>query len=651
MKWTCVVFLITCPLVTLGQDKEPIRLNEVIVFENRLFDKETAGIKQTTVDSLVLKENLNHTLSELLSENTPIFIKAYGRGSMATASFRGTAPSHTQVLWNGMSINSPMLGMVDFSLLPVYFIDQVELKHGGASVEDISGALGGSISINNRPDWNNTFSGKMVAGAGSFGTHETFGQVNAGSEQFQSKTRLYHTYSTNDFPFINDAIIGKPRQRNENADYRMYSVMQEFYGRLSSKDILSVKAWFHAADRSIPKLNSDESDENANINLQVDETWRVNTSWDHNYRDGTISINAGVNVQRLDYTLQNFIRVGFVPAVYSESQATSYINKLQVVHDLSPSTTFKLAVNINHHRVNTADSVAKTGYEGHRNEMLWFGGIYKNVNDRLNLRAVLRQDYVDNEFIPAIPSVGFDWKLSDSRELYLKGNIIRNYRIPTLNDLYWQPGGNPDLRPEQGVTTEMSLAWKKRGKRLFVESQLTGFHSNIKDWIIWIPSFKGFWEPRNVKKVIARGIELSTKIKSDLGPVRLSLNVNYAFTRSLNYGETNTWGDESYGKQLVYIPVHSGNVFANLHYKGYTFTVQHNSFSRRFTTSSNDLTERDNLPNYYMNNIYLSKVFKWKKLTFEPQLKVYNLFSEYYRSVLDRRMPSRNYMVLLMTRF
>lgn len=651
MKWACVVFLMACPLVTLGQEKEPVRLKEVKVFENRLFDKETAGLKQTRVDSIVLKENLNHTLSELLSENTPIFIKAYGRGSMATASFRGTAPSHTQVLWNGMSINSPMLGMVDFSLLPVYFIDQVELKHGGASVEDISGALGGSISMNNKPDWHNTFSGKMVVGAGSFGTHEAFGQVNAGNGQFQSKTRLYHTYSRNDFPFINDAVIGKPRQRNENADYRMYSVMQEFYGRLSSKDILSVKAWFHSADRSIPKLNSDESDEHANINLQRDETWRINTSWDHNYRGGTISLDAGVNVQRLDYTLQNYIRIGFIPAIYSESQATSYINKLQVVHDLSPSATFKLAVNINHHRVNTADSVAKTGYGERRNEMLWFAGIYKNVNDRLNLRAVLRQDYADNELVPAIPSAGFDLKLSGNRELYLKGNIIRNYRIPTLNDLYWQPGGNPDLRPEQGVTGEMSLAWKKRGEKLWIASQLTGFHSNIRDWIIWIPSFKGFWEPRNVKKVIARGIELSAKVKSGIGPVRLSLNVNYAFTRSLNYGETNTWGDESYGKQLVYIPVHSGNVFANLHYKGYTFTVQHNSFSRRFTTSSNDLTARDDLPNYYMNHVYLSKVLKWKKFTFEPQLKVYNLFNEYYRSVLDRRMPSRNYMILLMARF
>lgn len=30
-----------------------------------------------------------------------------------------------------------------------------------------------------------------------------------------------------------------------------------------------------------------------------------------------------------------------------------------------------------------------------------------------------------------------------------KASIARNYRYPTLNDLYFKPGGNPDLRPRK----------------------------------------------------------------------------------------------------------------------------------------------------------------------------------------------------------
>ena len=85
------------------------------------------GAQKTPLDTTVLRENITNSLADVLSQNSSIFIKSYGRGTLATASFRGTAPSHTQVTWNGMKMNSPMLGMVDFSLIPSYLIDDAAL--------------------------------------------------------------------------------------------------------------------------------------------------------------------------------------------------------------------------------------------------------------------------------------------------------------------------------------------------------------------------------------------------------------------------------------------------------------------------------------------------------------------------------------------
>ncbi len=653
MRCCCLALLMaSCLLKSYAQKADSVLLKEVVIESNRLFDKETAGGKETRVDSLVLAENLNHTLSEVLSENTPIFIKSYGRGSMATASFRGTAPSHTQVLWNGMSINSPMLGMVDFSLLPVYFIDDLTLQHGGNSVEQIGGALGGSISISNRPNWDNTFSGRMVSGYGSFNTFEEFAQVNVGNERFQSKSRGFYTYSKNDFPFVNDQAIGHPKQRNELADYTMYSFMQELYGKINDHNIVSFKGWFHNADRSIPRLNSFEGADDANINRQYDRTWRLQTSWDHYYNSGKISGSVGLNIQELDYQLLNRIGgQGFQSGIYSTSTAQSLISRMQVNHDFTPSSSINFNINVNRHQVHTEDSVKRIGYEEFRNEMLMFLGYYHTLWDRLNIRTAIRQDYVDGEFIPVIPYLGVDLKVSPEHDLYLKANITRNYRVPTLNDLYWQPGGNPDLQPERGITQEIGLAWKGNFKSIKLESQVTGFYSDITNWILWVPSFRGYWEPRNVRRVEARGIEIAVKAKYDIGQVKLTLNGNYAMTKSLNYGDINTWGDESYGKQLVYIPVHSGNLFINAVYRTYKITWQHNSFSRRFTTSSNDVTSRDDLPNYFMNQLFLGKEFTWHNTVWEARVNIYNLFDEYYRSVLSRRMPGRNYMFLIMMRF
>ncbi|HNY24566.1 MAG TPA: TonB-dependent receptor plug domain-containing protein, partial [Bacteroidales bacterium] len=79
------------------------------------------GIQKTVIDTLALRESISGSLASVLTQNSTLFIKSYGRATLSTASFRGTAPSHTQVTWNGMKLNSPMLGMVDFSQIPSYF--------------------------------------------------------------------------------------------------------------------------------------------------------------------------------------------------------------------------------------------------------------------------------------------------------------------------------------------------------------------------------------------------------------------------------------------------------------------------------------------------------------------------------------------------
>ncbi|NLA23963.1 MAG: Plug domain-containing protein [Bacteroidales bacterium] len=65
------------------------------------------GLKVSRIDSLVYDENRQYSISELIAWKTPVFVKSYGRGSMATVSFRGTDPSHTKLTWNGLPLNSP----------------------------------------------------------------------------------------------------------------------------------------------------------------------------------------------------------------------------------------------------------------------------------------------------------------------------------------------------------------------------------------------------------------------------------------------------------------------------------------------------------------------------------------------------------------
>lgn len=113
-------------------------------------------------------------MADILTFNTSIFVKQYGRATLSTVAFRGTSPSHTQVTWNGMRINSPMLGMTDFSMIPSYFIDDASLLHGTSSVNEAGGGLGGAVKLSTRPADADGFNLQYTQGVGSFSTFDEF---------------------------------------------------------------------------------------------------------------------------------------------------------------------------------------------------------------------------------------------------------------------------------------------------------------------------------------------------------------------------------------------------------------------------------------------------------------------------------------------
>ncbi|NJL13466.1 MAG: TonB-dependent receptor plug domain-containing protein [Microscillaceae bacterium] len=59
------------------------------------------------------------TLGQLLQALSSLYVREYGPQQLSSLSFRGTGSSHTAVLWQGININSPTLGMSDLGTLPV----------------------------------------------------------------------------------------------------------------------------------------------------------------------------------------------------------------------------------------------------------------------------------------------------------------------------------------------------------------------------------------------------------------------------------------------------------------------------------------------------------------------------------------------------
>jgi len=658
-KISIIVFLLLIFKTSLFSQyqTDTVRISRIEISAKYHFNKDEAGMKSILVDTLILQQKVDATLSQILSENTSVFIKNHGRGALSTASFRGTAASHTQVNWNGININSPMAGMVDFSLIPVFLIDEMKLNFGGASLSENNGGLGGSININNSANWNDKFSLKLTQSIGSYRTFEDYFQINIGSNRIKSKTRLYFNYSKNDFTFINrgianfDTVSGEfynPLDTNDNANYKMYGVLQEFYFKPNTKSIFSLKWWGQNAFRTIPRATSYEGPDNSNRNLQTDFDNKIVLDWKHYSLKNKFLFLSGFSFKKLTYELKNnIVGLGFVPVIYSDSYQKSSYNKFIYTYFFNDDFSLNIGLNADIHWVETIDTVKDIGYNQKREEISGFVSIKKNFYDKINLNLLVRQSLFGRKFAPITPFLGIDYKPFSKHQFVLRGNISRNHHLPSLNDLYWQPGGNPYLLPESGISEEFGVEYYKISKKNKFSAEVSVYKSDIKNWIIWLPSYQGYWEPKNISRVLSKGIELTANMRGNFGQVIYNFSGSYAYTSSKNYGDINIWGEQAYGKQLVYVPKHSGNFMVNFYFKGFYVTYQHNSYSERFTTSSNDITKRDWLYPYFMNDLFVGKTINFNNHKISISVKSYNLLNETYHSILYRPMPKRNYMLTL----
>ena len=193
-------------------------------------------------------------------------------------------------------------------------------------------------------------------------------------------------------------------------------------------------------------------------------------------------------------------------------------------------------------------------------------------------------------------------------------SVSRNYRYPTLNDWYFRPGGNPDLKPERGFGYDAGYSFSLTffGDRVSLSGEGFWFDSYIDDWILWLPagSAKNFYTPLNLKKVHAYGVEQSLSFGWSFAEAwTLAADGNFTWSPSINCGEPYKWC----------------------------------WYSDRFTMSSNDYTISGFIPDYFMSDVTLSKNFSFTWAGITVSLAVKNLFDEDYVTVLSRPMPGINF--------
>ena len=645
------------------REKGVVTIREVPVWGRR--PMKSIGVQETRLDSLILKENIALSIADVLTFNSPIFVKQYGRATLSTGSFRGTGPSHTQVTWNGMRINNPMLGMTDFSMIPSYFIDDASLLHGTSSVNETGGGLGGLVRLSTAPADIRGFGLQYIQGIGMFRTFDEFLRLEWGDEHWQVSTRAVYQSSANDFKYRNRDkkeniyddemnIVGSyyPTERNKSGAFDDVHVLQEVYYDTKRGDRFGLNAWYINSNRELPLLTTDYADDKQFENRQREHTLRSVLSWDHYRSDWKFAAKAGYIHTWMAYDYRKDPGSGIMNSITrSRNKVDTFYGQADGEYTPNGNWFFTAGISAHQHLVESIDKDIIlqqggkdiVGYDKGRIELSASVSAKWRPTERLGLSAVLREEMYGTKWA-TVPAFFADCQLSKRGNIVAKASVSRNHRFPTLNDLYFLPGGNPDLRSESGFSYEAGLSFAVGKENVYsLSGSASWYDQHIDDWILWLSTPKGFFSPRNIKQVHAYGVEMQANLA--VIPARdwkLTMNGTFSWSPSINEGEPISPADQSVGKQLPYEPEFSATVTGRLTWRSWGLLYQFCYYSERYTMSSNDITLSGRLTPYLMNNLSLDKAFalKWADLTLKGTVN--NLFNEEYLSVTARPMPRMN---------
>uniref|UniRef100_UPI0025FB3222 TonB-dependent receptor plug domain-containing protein n=1 Tax=uncultured Chryseobacterium sp. TaxID=259322 RepID=UPI0025FB3222 len=335
------------------------------------------------------------------------------------------------------------------------------------------------------------------------------------------------------------------------------------------------------------------------------------------------------NVFRAAYTEENFQYFDNISNPKSSGgTGKNYIMKNDFNYFLSPKWNLNI---IGEFQVNKGEGYMSGIKEVSRKVGSLAGLLRYFATEDLRFEAGIKKDFVEDYSSPVLLSFSGNWNLTKWYNLNL--NAAKNFRYPSFNDLYWQPGGNMNLKPETAYQFDLKNQFTIAGVKLM----LTPYYIRITDMITWIPTSMGYYSPVNTYKVQSYGLESQIEYERKFGKHSLRSNLGYSYTKSTNV-ET--------GKQMMYVPLHK--FFGNIDYRYSFLKIYVQGMYNGLTYADSEEKRSTAIEPYFVMNAGISGTFL-KNYTIGG--KVNNIFNEIYQTTAFYPLPKRNYSVYLNINF
>ncbi len=589
-----------------GQIDSINQLDEVVLSDVRLYESVKQNRLQLLTDS-VLEQN-PASLTNVLKFNTPVYFKENGRGMVSSVSFRGTTASQTAVIWNGININSSFNGQTDFNTILTANYDNIALKSGGGSVLYGSGAIGGSVHLNNRLRFGEGFHNRLQLEYGSFDTFFGSYGTRFSNENSAVQLNISRYSSENDFDYPNS------KKKNENGDFGNTGINLAAGHFLNEKNLLKFYSNYFNGERGFSGTltapsNSKYKDENSRNLLE----WKAFLE----------QATSTLRVAYLDETYRYYENRS--RDEYSYGRAKTGIAKYDFQYDLQPGMSLSGVADMQHtfgEGTNIGEETRTTGSVGF---------LFSHVPGKFSYEISARKEFSDLYDSPLLFSLNTGLVITE--DYSVSANFSRNYRMPTFNDLFWYAGGNQDLRSETSLQGEIGQNIRFRNFDL----KLNAYLVRIDNLLRWVPGANGLWKPENTESVRNYGFETFLHWNKNFGLHNIEFSGTYAYTHS---------EDLTLQKALIYVPPHKATAAVNYSIKRFSLYYQFLYTGEVYTSSDNNYS----LDPYSISNAGVQYRFL-KNDRGKIGLEVQNILDTDYLSMPSRPMPGISFNSRLTFKF
>ncbi len=621
-------------LILIQLHNRVINLDEITITATR-YQKNTIEVSNfvEVINEGRIERGASISFGDILKDGTSLYIRDYGGNpaQLKTLSLRGTGSEHVVFLLNGIRISSYQNGVLDLSLIPVDVIERVEIIHSNMSSLYGADAVGGVVNIITK---NGSESGNVSAGVslGSFGYGKFNMSFSGGIKNWNYISSASRVYGSGDFNyryrFADKVILLKRKNAHFNISNLYFGI---------SNRLISLSALYVRSNRGIPaQVTKFDPTSTAN---QFDEDFNLSLSLNKAFYSAVFKATLFLKNSYLHYTNNDVVIAG--SGIDSYSHNLFYSGAFNLLF----KTSFDLLISSG---IETSFGVAKgNSFErAKRFNFAFFISGEKKFNlkflPELKIYPMLRSDYFSDFGSKLIYKVGLNSEIVKKPSLNLKFSYGTGFRAPTFNDLYWAGSGNKNLKPEFSSGFDFGIA-------AFFESNLgilpdfkvevSFFNIDIENRIVWLPSKENqsVWKPVNIDYVNSKGIE----IYSEMAFFRwLKFRGNFSVTHSIRKNKRGE-NDATQNKQLIYIPLSTGNAIIETTFKKLFFVFQVNYTGLRYTTETNDRW----LQPYCVVDFVCGLSYQFKVFEGKVKFMVKNLFDESYETMVGYPMPLRSYFV------